>query len=121
MVEDEDAGCAGSVGEKESVMNWESASGSERGMVTVHVRVFQKLLRLGIVHRLDLIVIRKVFLFTFVTVDMEAILVKSELNFPSTDIIDNDVKWFKWSLVCLWLADICRCGLTSVAGVFVIV
>ena len=35
MVEDEDAGCAGSVGGTGLAMNWASASGSERRTVTV--------------------------------------------------------------------------------------
>ena len=35
MVEDEDAGCAGSVGGTGLAINWASASRSERGMLTV--------------------------------------------------------------------------------------
>ena len=85
------------------------------------LRIFEQLLSLRVVDSLDLVVVDKVFLDTFVVVYLEAILVKSEILFLASDVMNSHTKRFGRPFVRLWFPHIIWGRFAAIAGIFVVV
>jgi hypothetical protein len=80
VVEDEDAGCAGTENSEQS----RSSDGQRKDL-----RVLEQLLRLGVVSALDLVVVEEVFLVGGVAVELETVAVESVVFLASSNVVDS--------------------------------
>jgi hypothetical protein len=80
VVEDEDAGCAGTEKSERS----RSSDGQRNDL-----RVLEQLLRLGVVSALDLVVVEEVFLVGGVAVELETVAVESVVFLTSSNVVDG--------------------------------
>jgi hypothetical protein len=80
VVEDEDAGCAGTEKSERS----RSSDGQKN-----ELRVLEQLLRLSVVSALDLVVVKEVFLVGGVAVVLETVAVESVVFLASSDVVNG--------------------------------
>ena len=85
------------------------------------LRILEQLFSLRVVDSLDLVVVDEVLLDTFVAMYLEAGLVKSQILFFASDVMNCHTKRFARLFVRLWFPHISWSRFAAIARIFVVI